>query len=127
MANNRCNWNLAGSELSFAIGKEVMATFDLELLFPEFNEYDEAQQRTISYGVQQNLADKTARTKDTKLTVQERVDVMKKRYDILVVERIWRVKSDTTRVSGKKILTEAERLLKAGKLSQEAFDILSNA
>jgi hypothetical protein len=127
MANSRCNWQLDGSELNFALGKEVMATFDLELLFPKFVEFDEAQQRTISFGVQQNLSDKTARKKDAKLTIEERINVMKSRYDVLVVERIWRVKSDTTRVSGKKILTEAERLLKAGRISQEAFDILSNA
>lgn len=67
---------------TFPNGKDV--TFDIARIFPDILTATKAQAFTVQYGVKQFLSDKTARSEGEKLSNDDKVVVMKTRYDDLV-------------------------------------------
>jgi len=64
-------------------------TFDLHLLYPEYDEWNKAQQGVAKNGVKQRLVDKTTDSQGTKLTPAERRDSMAEFWTMLTVEGIY--------------------------------------
>ena len=121
--SERISWELVNNDLVMKLG-DTTQKFDITVIFPEFEKYDEIQKMVIKNGIAQKLGDSVARDKDHALTSTEKVQVIKKTWYSIAVDKVWRTKG----VSKAKVLEEAkekaQELVKKGLLSEEAFKTL---
>ena len=121
--SERISWELVNNDLVMKLG-DTTQKFDITVIFPEFKKYDEIQKMVIKNGIAQKLGDSVARDKDHALTATEKVQVIKKTWYSIAVDKVWRTKG----VSKAKVLKEAkmkaQELVKKGLLSEEAFKTL---
>ena len=121
--SERISWELVNNDLVMKLG-DTTQKFDITVIFPEFEKYDEIQKMVIKNGIAQKLGDSVARDKDHALTAAEKVQVIKKTWYSIAVDKVWRTKG----VSKAKVLEEAkmkaQELVKKGLLSEEAFKTL---
>ena len=119
----RISWELVDSGLVMKLGN-VTRNFNLAVIFPEFEKYNEIQKMVIKNGIAQKLGDSVARDKDHALTTDEKIQVIKKTWHSIAVDKVWKTKG----VSKAKVLEEAkmkaQELVKKGLLSEEAFKTL---
>jgi len=119
----RISWELVNNDLVMNLG-DTTQKFDITVIFPEFKKYDEIQKMVIKNGIAQKLGDSVARDKDHALTSTEKIQVVKKTWHSIAVDKVWRTKG----VSKAKVLEEAkekaQELVKKGLLSEEAFKTL---
>ena len=119
----RISWELVNNDLAMKLG-DTTQKFDITVIFPEFEKYDEIQKMVIKNGIAQKLGDSVARDKDHALTSTEKVQVIKKTWYSIAVDKVWRTKG----VSKAKVLEEAkekaQELVKKGLLSEKAFKTL---
>ena len=108
MAQERIKWTLLPQGmLSIGFGNEMLDTYDLKKIFPEFEKLTEVQIGVVIYGFKQNLSDKIAGMKDC--TLEEKVKTMADRYDDLI-KGIWKTPAKE-KTSVKK---EAAKLVEEG-------------
>ena len=121
--SERISWELVNNDLVMKLG-DTTQKFDITVIFPEFKKYNEIQKMVIKNGIAQKLGDSVARDKDHALTATEKVQVIKKTWYSIAVDKVWRTKG----VSKAKVLEEAkmkaQELVKKGLLSEEAFKTL---
>ena len=65
----------------------LTVSFDLTLIYPMWDQFDEAQKFYAAYGVKQKLSDKCAATKDASYTDEEKIERMTELYDFTCAER----------------------------------------
>jgi len=121
--SERISWKLADSGLVMKLG-DITRNFNIAVIFPEFEKYNEIQKMVIKNGIAQKLGDSIARDKDHALTTDEKIQVIKKTWHSIAVDKVWKTKG----VSKAKVLEEAkmkaQELVKKGLLSEEAFKTL---
>jgi len=121
--SERISWKLADSGLVMKLG-DITRNFNIAVIFPEFEKYNEIQKMVIKNGIAQKLSDSIARDKDHALTTDEKIQVIKKTWHSIAVDKVWKTKG----VSKAKVLEEAkmkaQELVKKGLLSEEAFKTL---
>jgi len=121
--SERISWELVDSGLVMKLG-DITRNFNLAVIFPEFEKYNEIQKMVIKNGIAQKLGDSVARDKDHALTTDEKIQIIKKTWRSIAIDKVWRTKG----VSKAKVLEEAkekaQELVKKGLLSEEAFKTL---
>jgi len=121
--SERISWKLVGNNLTMKLGN-VTQKFDITVIFPDFEKYNEIQKMVIKNGIAQKLGDSIARDKDHALTTDEKIQIIKKTWHSIAVDKVWRTKG----VSAKAVLNtakeKAKKLVKKGLLTQEAFETL---
>jgi hypothetical protein len=121
MADIRMKWNYnPDTEILTVLNGEVeLSSYDLTRITDE-----DVVKKCHMNGVKSKISDKTASMKD--YTLEEKVAVMNGKFEDLV-NGTWNMKGTGVKISAKKIMTEAQRMLDQGLISQEAFDILKSA
>jgi hypothetical protein len=77
----KTKWTAKDTMLTVAMpDTKLTATFDMKLLYADYEKLPEVVQTTLMYGTKQKLADCIAKGADEKLTDQEAVDTMTERY-----------------------------------------------
>lgn len=89
MAKVKATWTVEKSNLTCTFSDNTTASYDLAKIFPDFLKLDEIQQLTVGYGIKQKLSDKTAASKDAKLTNAERKAAMDETWKQLTVDKKW--------------------------------------
>lgn len=81
----------------------VTTSYDLHELFPDYDDFDNAQKGTIKNGVKQRLVDKTTDAQKVKLTPQERLDWMNDTWILMTVERVYKRTAEEKQTLAKKL------------------------
>lgn len=121
------NWTIEAMDMTRTYKDEVpMLVINLELLFPEIEDMDEAQQGTISNGVKQKLDDSIARSKEEKLTEVEKREVQSALWDRLKDDRKWNMeKTGGVRGPSVSLKTLIPALNAAGMTAEQMAAIVS--
>ena len=116
------SWSLEGQMLVMKLDG-ITEKFDLSMIFPQFNKLTFIQQMVVKNGVTQKLGDKTAKKKYERLTIDERVALMKATWEQLVKGE-WRTRGVSSKAELDQAKKKAMELVEKGLLSQEAFETL---
>ena len=118
----RISWELVNNNLVMKLG-DTTQKFDITVIFPEFEKYDEIQKMVIKNGIAQKLGDKIARKKGETLSPDEKVTAIKATWTQLVKGE-WNTKGISSKVELNQAKEKAKELVEKGLLSQEAFETL---
>ena len=119
----RISWELVNNDLAMKLG-DTTQKFDITVIFPEFEKYDEIQKMVIKNGIAQKLGDSVARDKDHALTSTEKIQVIKKTWYSIAVDKVWRTKGVSKAKALEEAKEKAQELVEKGLLSEEAFKTL---
>jgi hypothetical protein len=110
MAKRNVTWTVSKGVLTAThvqLGN-VTTSYDLHELFPDYDDFDNAQKGTIKNGVKQRLVDKTTDAQKVKLTPQERLDWMNDTWILMTVERVYKRTAEEKMTMTKKIKAAKE-------------------
>jgi len=119
---DRISWKLADSGLVMKLG-DITRNFNIAVIFPEFEKYNEIQKMVIKNGIAQKLGDKIARKKGETLSPDEKIAAIKATWKQLIKGE-WNTKGISSKVELNQAKEKAQELVKKGLLSEEAFKTL---
>ena len=120
--SERISWNLVDNNLTMHLGN-VTEKFDLSVIFPDFDGFNRVQKMTVKNGVAQKLGDKIARKKGETLSPDEKIAAIKATWKQLIKGE-WNTKGISSKVELNQAKEKAQKLMKKGLLSEEAFKTL---